>query len=151
MSQTKGSTREDNGEGGTVMKKKALLFAITGIGYAILLLIMGYDMGRKKVERMGHLYRLARLSMIVGFLDGIRTGDVATAESRLRVVGYLEATALLKNEYWENDSLISPLAKELLEIGKAIPSAEKTAAEERYESRMKRKMQESGKELSGGS
>ncbi len=150
MSQTKGPTGVENGEGRTVMKKKAVLLAITGIGYAILLLMIGYDMGRKKVERMGHLYRLDRLSMSVGFLESIRTGDIVEAERRLRLVGYLEATALLKNEYWKDDSLISPLAKELLEIGEAIPSAEKSAAEQRYERLMKRKMLENGKELSGG-
>lgn len=126
------------------MKKKVLLFILASIGYAIILLIMGYDMGRKEVERREHGHRLVRLSMTSVFLDSVRAGDITEAESRLRMLAHVEAGDLLSGS-WKHHALIIPLAQKLLKIGQAIPADEKSAAEQRWENRLKKKMQEKGK------
>ena len=131
------------------MKKRVLLLAITVIGFAVLLLMIGYDMGQKAGRRKFHIQRVAWLAINVGTLECIRTGDIAAAESRLRLVGCIEAIELLENEYCGDDSLMGVLSKDLWEIEKAIPSAEKTVIQQRFEFLMKWKMLENGKELSG--
>jgi hypothetical protein len=131
------------------MKIRALLFAISGIFFPLVVLTIGYGMGQTEGRRKIYIQRAAWLAINVDTLECIRTGDIAAAERRLRLAGCLEAMEYLENECRGDDSLNFILSKDMLKIEKAIPAAEKSVIEQRFEFLMKWKMLEKSKALSG--
>lgn len=125
------------------MKKiKALLFAIIGIGFSVVVFKAGYRMAGRQTEiiRKYYMQRAAWLAITIDTIERMRIGDIEVAERQLRMAGCLEAMEYLESKFCVRDSADSLwfiYSKELCEIESMLPTDEKSVIQQKFEFLMK--------------